>query len=238
MAQPVVVTTHTTTATYLAATTSYFNYASNVPAGHFVVVAVKASSGFTVNSIADAAGNNYVTGGYNQTTGPDIDLWFCRLVTSATAGQRVTITLSGGTNQVTNVIAIELAGIWDPASEALSVMALGNVNTPAVTTLPTATTTHTASLTGGANIRNAIVFSALGTAGASSQTFTFSSGWTGIVPTGPSATVQLAFQYKIETTPTSESNVISWNTSASYAYAMFSLLKDPRNFLSSLGVGG
>jgi hypothetical protein len=227
------VATRATTGIYATTTTVTVATSTAIAVGNVLVMAAKLSGGKTIQSISDTRSNNWLTGAYNQTTAPDIDFWYEYVTTPFQAGDLITLTASGATNQITNVILMEFAGLSQDFGSFLDAR-----NSPGVTAVPTNATTKTMALTT-STLWKDLVFAGIGTGATASQTFTYNTGngWTGVSTTGPSATIQMGVQWKIQTAVGTESTTISWSSSQTYAYAMFSLY--PKNpSLASLGVGG
>ncbi len=225
------VATRATTGT--AATTSTVTVATStaIAVGNVLIIAVKISGGNTVSSISDTRTNTWLVGAYNQTAGPDIDIWYQYVTTPYLAGDLITIT-TGGTNQINNVVLLEFSGLSRDFGSVLDAQ-----NSPGTTAAPASATTKTMALTTSTKWKELVV-AGVATSGASGQTFTYNTGngWTGVNTTGPGSVAQLGIQWKIQTAVGTESTTISWSLSAQYAYAMASFY--PKNSsMGMLGVG-
>jgi len=226
------VATRATTGTAATTTTVTIATSTAIQINNLLVIAVKVSGGNTVSSITDTRTNNWITGATNQTAGPDIDIWYQYVTTPYQAGDLITVTASAGTNQIVNVVLLEFSGLSRDFGSVLDTN-----QSPGTTASPASATTKTMALTATTKWQD-LVIAGVGTGGATSQTFTYNTGngWTGVTSTGPSATVQLGLQWKIQTAVGTESTTISWTGSQPYGYAMAAFY--PRNYFGGLlGVG-
>ena len=226
------VATRATTGTSATATTVTVATSTAIKQGNLLIMAVKVSGGNTVLTIGDARTNNWQTAAYNQTAGPDIDIWYQYVTIPYQAGDLITVTANAGTNQIVNVLLLEFSGLTIDFG-----LAIDKILSPGVTASPAAATTKTMALPTATSYPE-LVIAGVATGGAVSQTFTYNTGngWTGANTTGPNATIQLGIQWKIQTVVSSESTTISWSASQPYGYAMASFWpKIPS--LALLGVG-
>ena len=136
------VATRATTGTAATAATVTIATSTAIQINNLLVLAVKVSGGNTVSSISDTRTNNWITGAYNQTAGPDIDIWYQYVTTPYQAGDLITITASGGTNQIVNVVLLEFSGLSRDFGSVLDT----NQN-PTATASPASATTKTMALT-------------------------------------------------------------------------------------------
>ena len=184
--------------------------------GRFMVIVVKCGAGFSVSSVTDARGNTYSSAAYNQTAGPDIDIWYAPITTALQVNDLVTITASGSTNNITGLMGLSFSGVGAFLGNYVDQMV-----SPGTTSSPANATTKTQVLPAATGSFDLLI-SAVGTGGTGTQTFTYAtgSGWTGVAETA--TTKQIGLQYKIQTAKSTDSNAISWSASVTYAYSMAS----------------
>jgi len=200
-----------------------------ITAGNMIVLTTKSSSSQVVINVTDNRGQSWLNPVFIGTGGPHIEIWvvFCRNGFSAT--DFITVYLGGGSNQLTTVCVSEVSGANSATYDVTySGFATGSVSNT-THALPSSTT------------QKDIIFSAIGTSGASGQTFTantagFTKVTTQIVP-GTGA-IQMGTSYSIQAATGTGSNQWTWTTSAGWAMAMCAFYPASIvTFNSGLGTG-
>jgi uncharacterized repeat protein (TIGR02543 family) len=185
-----------------------------IAAGNMMVLTTKSSSSQYVTSVLDTLGQSWFNPVYTGSSGPHIEIWYVYCRNGFSATDAIAVTLGGGSNQLTTVCVSEVAGANANYGSAIDVtyngFATGSVSN----------TTH--ALTSSTTQKD-IIFSAVGTSGASGQTFTantagFTKVTTQIVP-GTGA-IQMGTSYSIQAATGTGSNQWTWTTSAGWAMAM------------------
>ena len=189
-------------------TTATGKFTAAVTAGKFVVVIVKVSSGYVVNSISDPRGNTWVNPAYNSSSGPDVEIWYSYITTSIVLNDLLTVTASGGTTPIVNIIAASFTGVgtFNTVYEDLNTGVLSGTSATA--------TTKTISL--GTTRAPDLIIAATGTAGAGSQTFSSS---TGTVLAATDTIKQTAMVYQVQGTKAAASPVVTWSGTTTFVYA-------------------
>ena len=163
--------TKTATITSPTATTTKLT-GFTITAGNMMVLTTKSSSSVVVNSVTDNRSQTWYNPVFVGTGGPHIEIWYVFCPNGFLATDFITATLASGTNQMTTISVSEVAGA-NASFNSIDVMYSGFATGSVLNTTHALTSSTT---------QKDIIFSAIGTSGASGQTFTANGTFT--IPTG------------------------------------------------------
>lgn len=211
------------------ATTATGKFGAAATAGRFVAVVIKVSGGQFVTSVTDTRNNTWFNPAYNLSSGPDVEIWYTYVTTGIQLNDLLTVSVNGGTAQITNIIAASFSQVGFVGGTNL------DITTGALTTSSGAAASKAFNL--GTTAYAELIIAAVGTSGASSQTFTTTLG--GVIASTDAVT-QTALIYYIQPAPGNAALTISWTTSVSFVYAastFFPIVPATGGNLLMMGVG-